>query len=67
MKTQTITGTSHFDSLTSANRYYANYGYIAMDVSDKIKAGEIHIGQPKLKPGQTLSLNTKEGRYFVTE
>jgi hypothetical protein len=36
-------------------------------VNAKIAAGEIHIGPPALKPGQTLSLHREEGRYFITE
>jgi hypothetical protein len=36
-------------------------------VDAKIAAGEIHIGPPALKPGQTLSLHREEGRYFITE
>ncbi len=35
-------------------------------VKAKIASGEIHLGKPTLKPGESLSVNHKEGRYFIT-
>lgn len=34
-------------------------------VDQKLNAGEIHIGKPPLKPGQTLTI--EDNRYHVTE
>lgn len=34
-------------------------------VDQKLNAGEIHIGKPALKPGQTLSI--QDNRYHITE
>jgi hypothetical protein len=63
------TGTAHFESLAAAVRYYRPYGFenTAATVARKLAEGEIFIGPPALKAGQTLSLNREEGRYFVTE
>jgi hypothetical protein len=44
--------------------YYEPYGLDAADVKAKIEAGEIHIGKPTTKPGETLRLND-EGRYII--
>jgi hypothetical protein len=34
-------------------------------VDQKLNEGEIHIGKPALKPGQTLSI--EDNRYHITE
>jgi hypothetical protein len=60
----TMIGTSHFVSLMRALAYYEPYGLDAADVKAKIEAGEIHIGKPTTKPGETLRLND-EGRYII--
>lgn len=62
-----ITGTSHFESVQSAERYYAEYGYsdVKKAVAQKLADGEIHIGPPQLKEGEELRLNREEGRYFI--
>jgi hypothetical protein len=65
-------GTAHFVTRRAAVRYYTPYenGDIvaALDaVARKLAEGQIHIGPPALKAGQTLSLNREEGRYFITE
>lgn len=56
-------GTSYFVSLDFAILYYRPYGYDRQGVKQKINAGEIHIGKPVLKPGETLSVIPDEGRY----
>lgn len=63
----TITGTSHFVSMTAAIRYYDQYGCSVNEVETKLADGEIHIGKPDLKPGQTLSVIPNEGRYQITD
>lgn len=60
-------GTSHFVSMASAQRYYADYHLTAAAVARKIAEGEIHIGQPETKPGQTLSLIDNGTRYAIEE
>ena len=62
-------GTSHFVSKDAAVRYYRPYGYneTSRIVEHKLKDGEIHIGEPELKNGETCYLNADEGRYFVTD
>ena len=64
-------GTSHFEDWMAAVRYYKPYennnlqqSYKA--VERKIKEGVIHIGPPEVKPGESISLNEEEGRYFIT-
>lgn len=71
----TITGTCYFPSYGAALRYYRPYlGVIVRGaqmvelrsfVDEKLNAGEIHIGKPKLQPGQTLSI--KDNRYHIAE
>ncbi|OYV38946.1 MAG: hypothetical protein B7Z80_08705 [Rhodospirillales bacterium 20-64-7] len=62
-------GTSHFESKDAAISYYRPYGYsnTAQAVERKLADGEIHIGKPEAKPGQTVTLNREEGRYFIEE
>lgn len=61
-----IIGTHHFDSYTSAIRYYADYGLSPSEVKYKARNGEIVIGRkPSTKAGDKLLLNRSEGRYFV--
>jgi hypothetical protein len=59
------TGTSHFRSLDAAAAYYRAYGFSYDDVVAKLRAGEIHIGPPPAKPGDTVGLQHDEGRYFI--
>jgi hypothetical protein len=58
-------GTSHFTSREAATSYYRNYGFRSEDVEEKIKQGEIKIGPPQAKEGETIFINQEEGRYFV--
>ena len=63
-----ITGTCHFPATANAVRYYARQGgFTAADVSAKIAAGEIVIGKPPLKPGDTLILLDDGDRYGIEE
>ena len=62
-------GTSHFESKAAAVRYYQpyHYGDTTAAVERKLEEGEIHISLPAAKPGQTVTLNREEGRYFIEE
>lgn len=60
-------GTCYFISLDAARLYYKPYGYDNKAVNQKINTGEIHIGKPTLKPGETLSIIPGEGRYQIEE
>lgn len=66
-------GTSHFETLYAARRYYRDYDpslspkELNKWVADKLNAGEIHIGAPEVKPGQRLSIIAGEGRYQIEE
>jgi hypothetical protein len=66
----TITGTPYFISFDAAATYYAaTEGGIAegsQAAARKVEAGEIYIGRPATKQGETLSINREEGRYFIT-
>jgi hypothetical protein len=64
----TITGTSHFTSRAAAVAYYVPYHYpIASEaVDDMLARGEIHIGEPTLRPGERLVL-LDGGRRFGIE
>jgi hypothetical protein len=59
-------GTSYFTSLSAAVRYYKAYGYDKSDVQRKIREGEIHIGKPKLKPGERLGTTDGGKRYTIS-
>jgi hypothetical protein len=59
-------GTSHFESLAAAEKYYRCYGVTKDNVGRKITEGEIHIGKPELKSGQTLRLD-EDRRYWIEE
>jgi hypothetical protein len=59
-------GTSHFESLAAAEKYYRCYGVTKDNVGRKIAEGEIHIGKPELKSGQTLRLD-EDRRYWIEE
>ena len=58
----TITGTSYLPTMHDAYVYY--YGQISLEeVLYKVKMGEIHLGKPPLKPGETLFI--KGNRYHI--
>lgn len=69
MKNPTVWGTSHFVSRSAAMRYYKDYGYddVKSAVDSKIRDGEIHIGKPSLKAGQSLKLIDGGKRYAILE
>jgi len=55
--------------LATAVNYYRGYycarkDFIQLHVRHKIELGEIHIGPPPVKEGETLSVN-EEGRYVL--
>lgn len=61
-------GTSHFVSRAAAIRYYRPYETEASQaVSRKLEEGQIHIGAPTLKIGESCYVDAAEGRYFVTD
>ncbi len=62
----TTTGTNYFKDLLAVLKYYGPYGYNEKDVHSKLADGEIHIGKPALKPGETLSLIDDGTRYAIT-
>lgn len=68
------TGTCYFPTYGAALRYYRPYAranarlktsFARQIVDQKLNSGEIHIGKPEIKPGQTLSI--EDNRYFITE
>jgi hypothetical protein len=61
----TRTGTSYFASLSAALRYYKSYGLNRAHVFCKLADGEIHIGVPPLKRGESYTLDAVEGRYTI--
>ena len=62
-------GTSYFRSHAHAVYYYrAQYGTLAEDiVRGKIKVGDIHLGQPPLKDGETCFLIDNGTRWAIKE
>lgn len=60
-------GTSYFPSIEHAQRYYKPYGFDAAAVDRKLAEGEIHIGEPPLKAGQSLYLIDNFTRYAIDE
>lgn len=67
------TGTCYFPTRTAAIEYYKPYmGMIVRGgqinelndmVDRKIKDGEIHIGKPRIKPGEQLVI--EDNRYHI--
>jgi predicted RNA methylase len=57
------TSTCHFTSRAAADLYFRDYGFD--DASIQIAEGSIYIGEPPLRPGQTLSVIPGEGRYCI--
>lgn len=60
-----ITGTNYFVSKAAADKYYSAYGFDSADVTRKLTNNEIKIGRPN--SSKKVSLNTKEGRYFIED
>jgi hypothetical protein len=58
-------GTSYFATRYDAESYYRRIGYGPGDVKAKLDAGEIHVGHPPLKPGETCHLIAGENRYEI--
>lgn len=59
-------GTSYFISKSAAIRYYRVYEgkYAEQVVEQKLKNGEIHLGEPPIVRGESLRVND-EGRYEI--
>jgi len=69
--TDTTIGTSYFVSLRHAVEYY-RYQYGPMKLKDltdmvasKATAGDIHIGKPDIKDGESLVLLDEGRRYGI--
>lgn len=68
----TTTGTCNFVSFTKACDYYRDYepeatpAELERIVRRKIDEGQIDLGQPTIKPGETLSIIDNGCRYAVT-
>lgn len=62
-------GTSYFKDRAAAVRYYRNYeGANAEDaVTRKLAEGQIHLGEPPHKPGDTLRLIDNGTRWEIEE
>lgn len=60
-----ITGTSYFPTKSDAIKYYAPIcdEDVRLTVENKIAQGEIHIGQPQIKPGEKLFI--QDNRYHI--
>ena len=64
------TGTNHFVSVRAAQHYYANQegeGDIVDVVAQKLEDGEIVIGRPVLKEGETFRLIDDGTRYEIDD
>ena len=62
----TVIGTSHFVSREAAVSYYSAYSELPEHlVTTKLAEGEIKIGPPELKPGETLVVISHGTRYAV--
>jgi hypothetical protein len=61
-------GTSHFISYKAAIKYYKDYHYedTKAAVDRKLAEGEIHIGPPRIRPGELLTVND-EARYIIEQ
>ena len=62
-------GTAHFVSKAAAITYDQPYHYedVVEAVERKLADGEIHIGAPKLKPGERLLIIDEGTRYAIEE
>lgn len=57
--------TNHFRDFKTAVRYYKAYGFNREAVSLKLKRGEIKLGEPTVRTGDTVTLDPEEGRYHI--
>lgn len=57
-------GTNHFTATRCALAYYRGQGYDAEEVQEKLEDGEIVIGRPQAKPGQSVKIDS-DGRYWI--
>lgn len=64
---KTTWGTSFFTSRKAAEKYYSDYEDDAIAaVTRKLAAGEIHLGTPHLKDGESISIIDNGTRYAIT-
>lgn len=59
-----ILGTSHFETLWAAIKYYEPEGWNQDDVIRKLDEHEIHIGKPNCLKSDLIFLD-KDGRYIL--
>jgi len=60
-----IYGTNCFKNQKAVIEYYRSQLYDRKAACQKIRNGEVVIGEPPLKLGEELILNEEEGRYFI--
>jgi hypothetical protein len=64
-------GTSYFVDRVKAVKYYRNQCHdnrMALAVvANRLRAGDIHIGKPDIKPGQELIIIDDGTRYAIVE
>jgi hypothetical protein len=60
----TMTRTNHFTSFATALRYFEPYGDDKQSLQRKLDEGLIAIGSPPAREGETIGIDTVEGRYF---
>lgn len=60
-------GTNYFVSRSAAISFYYAYGYDSIEVDRRIKEGDIHIGEPPTKPGETIIRVDGGKRYAIIE
>lgn len=69
----TITGTNCFVNFTAACDYYKSQGLegtpaeIEKTIRQMLANGDIYLGAPQLRPGQTLLLVDGRTRYAIGE
>lgn len=51
----------------AAVRYYQPYGYDSEGVQRKLNEGEIHLGRPPVKEGESVVLIDDGTRYAIAE
>jgi hypothetical protein len=60
-------GTNHFTSRLAAIEYYARQDIGHETVDERLAEGEIFIGAPEAKAGESVRVDLAEGRYWIHE
>ena len=60
-------GTCNFATFEDAVLYYKKQQIGEQQVLRKLKSGEIQIGKPRIRKGERLHIDPKEGRYIIEE